>query len=1011
MSSLPQAAATVPPATAAEILARLYGLGGEVEPLPGEHDCNFRVRTIGGRYVLKIHPPAADEAEIDLQDQAMLHLARRDPGLPIPRPVAARSGEQIGRAKMEDGTVRAVRLLTWLPGRPWAQAAPPQPATFASLGRFLARMDRAFAGFEHPALRRRHRWGMPFAAELTPRLGLIADPARRELAGRVLDRFAAAVLPRLAGCRSQAIHNDASDHNVLVDESPEVSGLIDFGDMLHGPLIVNLAVAAAYAMLGTERPLSAIQPLVAAYDDGLRLTDLELELLFDLILTRLAMSIVMAAWQHAEAPGNDYLLISQDGVWDLLRRLAGENRHLAHFALRDACGREPNPTSRRVVGWIESASAGFAPVCPALATAPRTWVDLTAPSLAAAGIDPDDLVALTGHVFGRMREAGARYGVGRYLERRPINGGPQFALPSGERRDLHLGVDLYVEPGEPVVAPLAGTVAGIEDRGPGDYGPVVLLTHTTGEGVPFWTLYGHLDREVLGRLAVGQAVARGERVGRVGSAEENGGWPPHLHLQLLTHTLDEGCALFGVAPEGALDVWESVSPDPNLILGLPEGAAAAAPPRDPSYLQQQRWLHLGRSLSLSYREPLKIVRGEGLFLYDESGRAYLDLVNNVCHVGHCHPRVMAAAREQMGRLNTNTRYLHDALVRYVRRLTATFPEPLRVCFLVNSGSEANDLALRLARAHTGGQDVVVVDHAYHGNLTSLVEISPYKFAGPGGRGRPEHVQVAELPDGYRGRFPADDPERGRRYAESVGERVREIAARGRRLAAFYAESIHSCGGHVVLPPGYLAAAYEGVRAAGGVCIADEVQVGMGRVGSHLWAFETQGVVPDVVTLGKPLGNGHPLAAVVTTPEIAASFHNGMEYFNTFGGNPVSAAIGLAVLDVVRDERLQQNALRLGERLQNGLRELALHHPLIGDVRGLGLFLGAELVRDRATREPAAEEAALVLEAARRRGVLLATEGPHHNVLKLKPPIALGEEHCALFLSVLGEALAEVAEHA
>src|SRR5262249_31811245 len=232
------------------------------------------------------------------------------------------------------------------------------------------------------------------------------------------------------------------------------------------------------------------------------------------------------------------------------------------------------------------------------------------------------------------------------------------------------------------------------------------------------------------------------------------------------------------------------------ILGLPEGAAAPPPPREPTYLREKRWLHLGRMLSLSYREPLEIVRGEGQFLYDESGRAYLDMVNNVCHVGHCHPRVVAAGQEQMARLNTNTRYLHDTVVRYAQRLAATFPEPLRVCFLVNSGSEANDLALRLARAHTGGADVLVVDHASHGNLTSLVEISPYKFNGPGGRGRPEHVGVCELPDSYRGRFGGDDPERGRRYAEYAAERIAEIQSRGRRLAAFYAESIHSCGGHV-----------------------------------------------------------------------------------------------------------------------------------------------------------------------------------------------------------------------
>ena len=266
------------------------------------------------------------------------------------------------------------------------------------------------------------------------------------------------------------------------------------------------------------------------------------------------------------------------------------------------------------------------------------------------------------------------------------------------------------------------------------------------------------------------------------------------------------------------------------------------------------------------------------------------------------------------------------------------PPPLGVCFFVNSGSEANDLALRLARTHTGRHDVISIEVGYHGNLSSLIEISPYKFNGPGGRGRPAGCWVAEMPDGYRGRLKHGEPGLGPRYAEDVGRQIEAAAREGREIAAFFCESILSCGGQIGLPPGYLAAAYERVRAAGGVCVADEVQVGFGRVGTHMWAFETQGVVPDIVTMGKPFGNGHPLAAVVTTPEIAASFANGMEYFNTFGGNPVSAAIGLAVLDVIRDERLQSRARDTGDRMLAGLRRLQQRHALIGDVRGIGLFI-------------------------------------------------------------------------
>jgi 4-aminobutyrate aminotransferase-like enzyme len=360
----------------------------------------------------------------------------------------------------------------------------------------------------------------------------------------------------------------------------------------------------------------------------------------------------------------------------------------------------------------------------------------------------------------------------------------------------------------------------------------------------------------------------------------------------------------------------------------------------------------------------------------------------------------------MAALNTNTRYLHERLVEYAERLSATLPDPLRVCYFVNSGSEANELALRLARAFTGSRETVVVDAAYHGNTNAAVEISPYKFDGPGGAGAPPNVHVVPTPDVYRGVYRELPEEAGARYAAHVAAAVARIESRGGRMGAFIAESVLSCAGQIVLPPGYLQGAYEAVRAAGGVCIADEVQVGFGRAGSHVWAFETQGVVPDIVTMGKPIGNGHPLGAVVTTPDIARAFANGMEYFNTFGGNPVSCAIGLAVLDVIRDERLQDRARDVGARLLGGLRDLASRHALIGDVRGLGLFVGVELVRDRTTLEAAGTEAGLVANRMRDRGVLVSTDGPFHNVLKIKPPLCFGEDDADRLVSTLDGVLGE-----
>jgi len=434
----------------------------------------------------------------------------------------------------------------------------------------------------------------------------------------------------------------------------------------------------------------------------------------------------------------------------------------------------------------------------------------------------------------------------------------------------------------------------------------------------------------------------------------------------------------------ALTALDAINPDAALTQ-LRQGCGFPMPtiPLSNAEIITLRERHLAPSLSLSYNDPLHIVRGRGQYLYAENGRCYLDAVNNVPHVGHNHPRVVEAGQRQMALLNTNSRYLHATIVSYAARLAALFPDPLSVVYFVNSGSEANELALRLARTHTGRHDLIAIDGAYHGNTGELINISSYKFAGAGGQGAPPYVRTVPMPDPYRGEFKGYGVENGRLYAQSIHNTIAQME---NPPAAFIAEALLGCGGQIVLPDGYLAAAYAHARAAGALCIADEVQIGFGRVGSHWWGFQTQGVVPDIVTLGKPMGNGHPLAAVVTTPAIARSFANGMEYFNTFGGNAVSCAIGTAVLDVIEDENLRENALAVGDYLLNGLRHLQTQFPLIGDVRGRGLYIGAELVRDQQTLEPADTEATFIANKMKEAGVLISTDGPFHNVLKIKPPL-------------------------
>jgi 4-aminobutyrate aminotransferase-like enzyme len=417
---------------------------------------------------------------------------------------------------------------------------------------------------------------------------------------------------------------------------------------------------------------------------------------------------------------------------------------------------------------------------------------------------------------------------------------------------------------------------------------------------------------------------------------------------------------------------------------------------------------LGPSLSVSYRTPLHIVRGEGAYLYDADGRAYLDCVNNVAHVGHAHPRVVEAGAAQMRLLNTNTRYLHELVLRYAERLTGLLPEHLEVCYFVNSGSEANELALRLARAATGRADVATVDVAYHGNTQRLIEISPYKFAGPGGAAKRDDVHVVPLPDGYRGRHRGADRAAAEAWLTESREILADASATGHVPGAVIAEAIPSVAGQIVPPAGWLAGLFDAGRAVGAVPIADEVQVGFGRVGIDWWAFAAHDATPDIVTMGKPIGNGHPLGAVVTTRAIADAFANGMEYFNTFGGNPVSAAIGLAVLDVVEEEGLREHARVTGERLLAALRQLADRHEEIGDVRGMGLFLGLELVRDRETREPDADLARELANRAAEQGVLLSTDGPFHNVLKIKPPLVFSAADATRLVETVDAILSEVA---
>ena len=415
--------------------------------------------------------------------------------------------------------------------------------------------------------------------------------------------------------------------------------------------------------------------------------------------------------------------------------------------------------------------------------------------------------------------------------------------------------------------------------------------------------------------------------------------------------------------------------------------------QDKTDLLGQRNTHISKGQSISYDDPISMQRSALQYMYDDSGNTYIDCVNNIMHVGHCHPSVVEAGQKQLARMNTNTRYLYASLNEYANRLLEKLPPTLDKIFFVNSGSAASDLAIRLARTFTQRDQFIIIDQGYHGNTQLGIDVSSYKFDSKGGEGSKSFVHKIAMPDSYR------DPRTGEQYAQEVDQ-----ITHAHIIAGFIGESILSCGGQLVLPEGYLQSIYQKVRAVGGLCIADEVQVGFGRVGSHFWGFELQNIVPDIVIMGKPIGNGHPLAAVATTTEIANAFNNGMEFFSSFGGNPVSCEIGLAVLGVIEDEQLQDNAFKMGQYILNQWHRLKDKYECIGDIRGVGLFLGIEFVRSRSTKEPDDALAHEIVQKMKERYFLMSTDGPYHNVIKFKPPMIFSKDEADLLYSNLDEVI-------
>jgi len=754
-----------------DIANKLYGLTGDLFPLSSERDQNFRISTeAGDQFVIKIANSAEDPAIIDMQLKALEHIALVDPTLPIPKVLLSRNGSPIEQIQAEDGTNHSMRVLTYLPGAP-PKDDPTDRALHRPMGACLARLALALRGFFHPKANYELLWDLKHTSKLRQYLPYVADANHHELVSYFLDRFDRNVLPLIPKLRAQVVHNDFVPDNILVaeDDPGRIVGIIDFGDITHTPLIIDLATTIARMLLEHTDPVGVAAEILAGYHELVPLEETELRILYDLIAARLVMLNVIASWRATIHPYNrDYITGGMSETWSLLEAWRAQN--------------------------------------------------------------PADVTKKFFRVCG------------------------------------------------------------------------------------LWELY-----------------------------EVN-----------------------------------SMQKEANESLEA---------------LLSRRARLLGPCAYLFYHRPLHIVRGEGVWLYDDDGVRYLDAYNNVAHVGHCHPHVVNAIAKQAGRLNTSTRYLHGYILELAEQITKRMPEPLSVCMFVCTGSEANDLAWKMSKLVSGNSGALVTKFSYHGSTFVTTQLST------------ETIPLEKLPSHVQTLFAPTSDSTFRKPDSGLSSAIRALDEQGHQPAMLILDTAFVSDGIYTSPKGYLNTLFAKTRDAGGLCVADEVQGGFGRLGQHFWGFQFDDVIPDIVTLGKPMGNGHPLAAVVTRPEIAEILANETGYFNTFGGNPVSCAAGLAVLEVIEKESLQQNALEVGEYLRERLAILQRDYPVIGGLHGSGLLLGIDIIKPDGAPNP--EMADHIINHMRQNGVLIGTTGPNYATLKIRPPLVFQKEHAEILLAAMIKALDDI----
>jgi 4-aminobutyrate aminotransferase-like enzyme/Ser/Thr protein kinase RdoA (MazF antagonist) len=939
-----------------------------VTPLGSQQDANFLLAGADGRPVgvLKIANPAFTRVEIEAQDAAAGFVAHAEPGVRTAENVNLAGVAPIAEVATPDGGTLYARIITHLDGGTLSGDHYVAPDRWTALGRLAGRASRALAAFDHAGVDRVLQWDLQYADRTIDVLApYVTDPARRvqveaatTAAWQVVSRVAAQ-LPR------QVIHCDITDDNVVcspTDGQPD--GIIDFGDLTRSWAVGELAVTVSSVLRHAGGEPAAALAIIAAFHRERPLHAAEIAALWPLVVLRAATLIVSGRQQAAIDADNSYATSALDHEWRIFERSLAV----------------PSTVMTGLIAATLGTAATPAPVAmgrrlfPAVDAAAVRHLDLSTES---DGLDAgrwlhtdseDTLAAAALH--GGAAAVVTAYGSPRLTR--------SVALSSESPATVPTGVDVWLDRETAMVAPFGGLVAAVSDH------EIVVAC----------------DFGIEGTMSVRGTALRPDESVRVGHAIAEGGAlatvTGRLWIQLAGDTEPRVPAF--VRPEYAPG-WLALTRDPLPLLGV---TPADADSEDADALTARRGSSFAAVQEQYYRRPPRIERGWREYLLDTDGRSYLDMVNNVAAIGHGHPDLADAVARQWRRLNTNSRFNYQAVVEFSERLAATLPDPLDTVFLVNSGSEAVDLALRLAFAVTGRQDVVAVAEAYHGWTYATDAISTSVADNPNALAtRPAWVHTVPSPNSFRG---AHRGEGAARYAPEAAAIIEDLVAHGHPPAAFIAEPFYGNAGGVALPDGYLGSVYDAVRAAGGLAIADEVQVGYGRLGKWFWGFQQQGVLPDIVTVAKAMGNGQPLGAVITTRAIADAYRNQGYFFSSAGGSPVSSVVGLTVLDVIEREGLQHNAFEVGEHLRARLTELATRHPLIGAVHGSGLYMGVELVRDRQTLEPADAETAAICERLRELGVIVQPTGDHVCVLKMKPPMCISMTSADFFVDMLDRVL-------